>query len=88
MTVAPQLEPLDNRAPLYGLRVRLETDRKCKCGSDIAIVGTGHAPHAAELRCGRCGAHRAWLSHRTANWITTVMSKFGPPTTPIILRRW
>jgi hypothetical protein len=51
------------------------------------VVGRGRDSYAAELSCERCGAHRAWLSHETAKWITTVISKFGAPTTPIILRR-
>jgi hypothetical protein len=87
MTATLQLELLDDRPPAFGLRVRLETHRRCKCGSDIAVVGRGREPHAAQLRCNRCGAHRGWLSHGTANWITTIINKFGAPTTPIVLRR-
>jgi len=79
-------EPHGDRPQICGTRVCLKTERNCKCGSDIAIIGQGSEPHAAELRCERCDSHRGWLSQRTANWISTVMSKFGAPTTPIILR--
>jgi hypothetical protein len=83
----PQHEMPGDHTPAYGLRVRLETDRRCKCGSDTAVVGQGREPHAAELACERCGAHRGWLSHGSAHWISTVFSKFGAPTTPIVLRK-
>jgi hypothetical protein len=87
MTARLQLELLDDRPPLSGLRVRLETRARCKCGSDIAVISCRRGPHAAELTCARCGAYRGGLSHNTANWITTVIGKFGAPTTPIVLRR-
>jgi hypothetical protein len=81
---APRLELLDD-CPTP--RVRLETGRRCKCGSDIAIVSPGRGLYAAELACVRCGVHRGWLSDSTLNWISSVMRKFGAPPTPIILRR-
>jgi hypothetical protein len=79
--------PVRPEQPPYALRVRLAVHRHCKCGHDIAVVGGGRDSYAAELTCARCGSHRAWLSHDTTKWITTVISKFGAPTTPIILRR-
>jgi len=84
---APRLELFDDRPTLRDLRVRLETGRNCKCGSDIAIVNRRRRPYAAELACVRCGAHRGSLSDSTLNWISVVMSKFGAPPTPIVLRR-
>jgi hypothetical protein len=79
--------PVRPELPPYGLHVRLATHRHCNCGDDIAVVGRGRDSYAAELTCARCGSHRAWLSYETAKWITTVISKFGAPTTPIILRK-
>jgi hypothetical protein len=87
MTAPLKPELFDSHSLAHGLRVQLKTGRRCECGSDMAIVGRGDGPHAAELTCARCRAHRAWLSHETASWISTVTSKFGAPTTPIILRR-
>jgi hypothetical protein len=83
---APRLELLDDRPTPLDLRVRIETGRHCKCGSDIAIVGRGRGLHA-DLACVGCGAHRGWLSDSTLNWINLVMRKFGAPPTPIVLRR-
>jgi hypothetical protein len=83
----PRLELLDDRPTPRDLRVRLETGRHCKCGSDIAIVIRGRGLYAAELACVRCGAHRGRLSDSTLNWISLVMRKFGAPPTPIVLRR-
>ena len=87
MTAPFEPELLNDHAPAFGLLVRLEMHRRCKCGNEMATIGHGRGPYAAELVCSRCGAHRGWLSHSTANWIGTVVSKFGAPTTPIILRR-
>jgi hypothetical protein len=87
MTAPRQVELLDDRPTPRDLRVRLETGRHCKCGSDVAIADRGRRPYAAELACVRCGARRGWLSDSTLNWISLVMSKFGAPTTPIVLRR-
>ena len=87
MTAPRQVELLDDGPTPRDLRVRLETGRHCKCGSDVAIVGRGRRPYAAELACVRCGAHRGWLSDSTLNWISLVMSNFGAPPTPIVLRR-
>ena len=31
--------------------------------------------------------HRGWLSKSTAEWIASVITKFGAPTTPIVVRK-
>jgi hypothetical protein len=77
--------PPDNPSPLIGLRVQFDGGRNC-CGN-IAVIGRGVGPHAAELNCAACGSHRGWLSKSTAAWLETVITKFGAPTTPIVLRR-
>jgi hypothetical protein len=66
--------------PLIGLAVRLPNDL-CKCGSDIAVIGTGTAPHYARLQCRSCGRFRGWLSKFTADWIAGVAASFGAPET-------
>jgi hypothetical protein len=74
---------------LVGLQVRLDRpiDRERPCCRNICIINTGKGPHAGELICIGCGGHRGWLSHATAQWITAVVSKFGAPNGPIIVRR-
>jgi hypothetical protein len=71
-------------SPLLGMRVKLGRD--VPCCDDIAVVGPGAGPHAAELTCAICGRHCGWLSKSTASWLETVINKFGAPTTPIVLR--
>jgi hypothetical protein len=39
------------------------------------------------LICADCGHHRGWLSKSTAQWIGSVITRFGAPTTPIVVRR-
>jgi len=33
------------------------------------------------------GEHRGWLSATTAQWIEHVVTRFGAPTTPIVVRK-
>jgi hypothetical protein len=87
MTAPLQLELLaDNTSPLFGLKVI--TPAACAhCHKSVAVIGRATGPHFAELRCATCGTHCGWLSKGAAAWITTVINKFGAPTTPIVLRR-
>jgi hypothetical protein len=48
-------------------------------------IGPGKGPHAGELICVDCGQHR-WLSKRAADWLEFVVTRFGAPNTPIIVR--
>jgi hypothetical protein len=83
-----QLELLpDNTSPLFGMQVRIERQKACCASPDVAIIGHSRGPHFAELKCVACGQHRGWLSKSTAQWIETVINKFGAPDTPIVLRR-
>jgi hypothetical protein len=74
---------------LVGLQVRLDrpVDRERPCCRNICTIGAGREPHAGELTCAGCGQHRGWLSQATAQWIAAVVSKFGAPNGPIIVRR-
>jgi len=74
---------------LIGLRVKLDRpiDRERPCCKNICTIGPGKVPHAAELRCTGCNQHRGWLSKSTARWIKHVATRFGAPTTPIVVHQ-
>jgi hypothetical protein len=74
---------------LIGLKVKLDRliDRERPCCRNVCRIGVGKGPHAGELTCSDCGQHRGWLSKPTAKWLEAVVSKFGAPTAPIIVRR-
>ena len=74
---------------LVGLRVRLDrpVDRDRPCCRNVCSIGASKGPHAGELVCADCGQHRGWLSKSTAEWIESVVTRFGAPTTPIIVRK-
>ena len=74
---------------LIGLRVRLDrpVDRERPCCRNICTISAARGPHAGELICSGCGQHRGWLSQSTAQWIETVVTRFGAPTTPIVVRK-
>ena len=69
---------------IVGLKVKLDRpiDRERPCCRNICIVGTTY-----ELTCADCGHRRSRLSPTTAQWIQSVASRFGAPTTPIIVRK-
>jgi hypothetical protein len=77
-------------APLIGLRVKVDrpVDRDQPCCRNICSISHGEGPHAGELICADCGQHRGWLSTSTAHWIEQVISRFGAPTTPIVVRQF
>ena len=74
---------------LVGLKVKLDraVDRERPCCNNVCIIGAGNGPHAGELRCADCGQHRGWLSKSTAQWIESVIARFGAPATPIVVRK-
>jgi hypothetical protein len=73
---------------LVGLKVQLDrpVDRERPCCKNICTIGAARGPHAGELRCSGCGQHRGWLSKSTARWIEHVVTRFGAPTTPVVVR--
>jgi hypothetical protein len=75
--------------PLLGLTVKLDrpVDRDRPCCNNVCIISAAEAPHAGALHCADCGQRRAWLSKSTAQWIEHVVTRFGAPTTPIVLRK-
>jgi hypothetical protein len=77
-------------APTDGsLKIRLDRpiDRERPCCRNVCIIKAGKGPHAGALHCADCGQHRGWLSKSTAQWIEHVVTRFGAPTTPIVVRK-
>jgi hypothetical protein len=74
---------------LVGLKVKLDRliDRARPCCNNVCTISAGKGPHAGKLYCADCGQSRGWLSKPTAHWIETVVTRFGAPTTPIVVRR-
>jgi hypothetical protein len=63
------------------LDIAVQPPGPCACGERVARV-TAHA----SLVCG-CGARRGALSDKTIGFLAKLVSCFGAPTTPVILRR-
>jgi hypothetical protein len=61
-------------------------DREQPCCRNVCIIGGAREPHAGALYCADCGHHRGWLSKPTAGWIEHVITRFGAPTAPIVVR--
>jgi hypothetical protein len=74
---------------LSGLQVKLDrpVDREQPCCRNVCTIGAARNPHAGELICATCGQHRGWLSKTAAHWIESVVTRFGAPTTPIVVRK-
>jgi hypothetical protein len=74
---------------LIGTKIKLDrpTDRERPCCRNVCIISASGEPHAGKLNCADCGRDRGWLSKTTAQWIESVMSRFGAPATPIIVRK-
>ena len=70
---------------LVGLRAK--PPDACRCREHVATVGGSGGSHIGELICSGCGAHRGWLSHETASFISKNIEQFGRPTEPIDFRR-
>jgi hypothetical protein len=66
---------------VIGLQVTLP--QSCRCGESVAITGSSRGPHHASIICGGCGAHRAWMSGTTYNFINAIIDEFGRPVEPI-----
>jgi hypothetical protein len=74
---------------IVGLLVKLDrpVDREQPCCRNVCIIGAGKGPHAGDLHCADCGQHRGWLSQTSAQWIESVVKRFGAPSTPIVVRK-
>jgi hypothetical protein len=76
-------------SPAIGMTVKLDRDidRQRPCHDNLAVIRPGKPPHAGELRCATCGAHRGWLPQTVLNFITETARRFGAPPEPIIVRQ-
>jgi hypothetical protein len=70
------------------MRVRLDRgiDQQKPCCNNIAIIASGKGPHAAELRCESCSAHRGWLRAEALTFIESLAQHWSAPAEPLILR--
>jgi hypothetical protein len=68
-------------AGLDGVKVEF-TAGGCRCGCAVATVDEALVAH-----CIGCSARRGSLSLQTAGFLRALIGQFGPPTTPITLRR-
>ncbi len=83
-----QLDMFKQPHPLEGVRVKVTRGRGCrKCKIDVLVIArVGIGPHAAELECPRCHKNCNWLSKEAVEFVTTIISKFGAPDGPVVLR--
>jgi hypothetical protein len=81
---APESIP-DPDNPVFGLKAVMPA--ACtKCRNRLAIIRPGKGAHAASLTCTRCRHARGWLAKQEADFINNIISTFGRPTAPIMLR--
>jgi hypothetical protein len=85
-TVPPsQLDLFNPPTPLLGLRV-VRSESCPKCRSFTSVIGTGKPPHSASLICAVCHRFVAWLPKAEHDFINSVVTEFGRPTEPVVLR--
>jgi hypothetical protein len=75
---------------LIGLKIKLDrpADRERPCCRNVCcIIDAGKSLHAGAFQCADCGQRRGWLSKPTAQWIEQVVTRFGAPSTPIVVRK-
>jgi hypothetical protein len=75
---ATPLRP-EPQSPAIGMIVRLDRDidRQRPCHDNVVIIQPGKAPHAAELRCATCSAHRGWAPKAMLDFVTETTKRFG-----------
>ena len=59
------------------VRINRTVDKARPCHQNIVVIRAGRGPHAAELKCAVCDAHRGWLSKFTFDFISETVSRFG-----------
>jgi hypothetical protein len=75
---ATSLRP-EPQSPAIGMIVHLDRDidRQRPCHGNVAIIRPGKAPHATELRCATCSAHRGWAPKAMLDLVTEATKRFG-----------
>ena len=61
-------------SPLREIRLKIEARKRC-C-DDVVIIYSGKGPHAYELRCVRCDAHRGWLPKQAVSFLLETLKHF------------
>jgi hypothetical protein len=71
------------QSPAIGMVVRLDRDidRQQPCHDNVVIIQPGKAPHAGELRCATCSAHRRWAPKAMLDLVTETTKRFGASQT-------
>jgi hypothetical protein len=82
---APDLFGVAPKPPTV-VRLDRTADRAKPCCDNLAVIGAGQGPHAAELRCATCDTHRGWLPKAALDFIAENANRFGASTAPIVLR--
>jgi hypothetical protein len=79
---ATPLRP-EPQSPAIGMVVRLDRDidRRRPCHDNVVIIQPGKAPHAGELRCATCNAHRGWAPKAMLDFVTETTKRFGASQT-------
>jgi hypothetical protein len=74
-----QEESRPRLSPLQGMTFVLDRkiDRQKPCCDNFAVVQAGKGPHAAELRCKKCGKHRGWMPRKVTDWFLTLLAIFS-----------
>ena len=75
---ATPLRPEPQSAAI-GMVVRLDRDidRQRPCHDNVVIIQPGKAPHAGELRCATCSAHRGWAPKAMLDFVSETTKRFG-----------
>jgi hypothetical protein len=72
-------------SPLIGLQVQLL--QPCRsCGNATGVIGSSCRPHAHGISCEQCNGFCRWLSQPEASFLIEVVTKFGRPSGPIVIR--
>jgi hypothetical protein len=80
--------PPPAQSSVFGSLVKLDraSDRIQRCHDNIAIVTPGNGPHAAELVCTQCGAHRGWGSKQFVSFLERTARMFGKGSALPVIR--
>jgi hypothetical protein len=70
-------------SPLGILVVEPDT---CRCGSNVAVIGSSSGPHSARRVCAICGPFRGWLPATSLAFVNKQIDIGGRPRQPIVLR--
>ena len=78
---------MDGASQILGMLVFMDRaiDKAKPCHQNIVKISSGRGPHAAELKCAVCNAHRGWLSKYTCEFLSETVRRFGVSSEPFII---